>query len=259
MSFFNPKRLLAYFLGKSRLCSAEGSLDKLMEILDYRFRDQDLLQRALTHRSIIQEEGVTYFQANEMLEFLGDAVLGFIVVEHLYRSYPAKREGDLSKIKSLVVSGESLQKVARNLNLGIYILMSQNEAHNGGRNRGSILENALEALVAALYLDGGIEVASRFINKWIIYNINELADDKQDFNYKSQLLEHAQGIGLSSPMYKVISEDGPDHKKQFEVEVLVDNEVHGVGTGNTKKAAQQQAAQAAIEKLTINVDDRVSH
>ncbi len=222
-----------------------------MRLLGHQFRDRELLHRALTHRSVIHENGISYFQVNEMLEFLGDSVLGFVVVDYLYNSFPNKREGDLSKIKSAVVSGKSLQKIALKLKLGQHILMSRNEVRSGGRNRSSILEDTLEAIIAALYIDGGLDAARRFINEWIIDNMDELTGSKQDFNYKSQLLEHIQGIGLSSPVYRVISEVGPDHRKRFEIEVLLDDEVLGIGTGKSKKDAQQQAARAAVERLAI--------
>jgi ribonuclease-3 len=220
-----------------------------MDLLGHQFNNSQILHHALCHRSVILENGGSYDQSNETLEFLGDAVLGLVVVEHLFREFPDKTEGDLSKVKSHVVSGKVLQDIARNMNLGSYILMSRNEVRNGGRDRSSILEDTLEAIIGALYLDGGLEVARNFIDRRIISDIDDLIAGKLDRNYKSQLLEYVQGIGLSSPVYNVISEDGPDHKKHFEIEVKVQNKSLGIGSGRSKKAAQQQAAHEAVKRL----------
>ena len=207
------------------------------------------MQNALTHRSALQEIGSPYIRSNERLEFLGDAILDMIVVEYLYRNYPSRREGELSKIKSMLVNGRSLHQTAMNLQLGEYIRMSENEARNGGRTRVSILEDALEAVIAALYLDGGIPAARQFISKQILNDVDELINGDHDRNYKSQLLEYAQGLGMATPVYRVINEIGPDHKKKFEVEVLLEGKSLGVGVGSTKKNAQQKAARQAVDKL----------
>ncbi|MCF7811308.1 ribonuclease III [bacterium] len=232
----------------------ERSELELMELLNHQFNNLGILQHALRHRSVVLENGGSYDQSNETLEFLGDAVLGLVVVEHLFREFPDKTEGDLSKVKSHVVSGKVLQEIARNMNLGSYILMSRNEAKNGGRDRSSILEDTLEAIIGALYLDGGLEVARDFIHNRIISDIDDLIAGKLDRNYKSQLLEYVQGIGLSSPVYNVISEEGPDHKKRFEIEVRVQNKPLGIGSGRSKKAAQQQAAREAVKHLDDSDD-----
>ena len=137
-----------------------------MDLLRHQFRNLEILKHALRHRSIVLENGGSYDQSNETLEFLGDAVLGLVVVEHLFREYPDKTEGDLSKVKVL-------QEIARNMNLGSYILMSRNEAKNGGRDRSSILEDTLEAIIGALYLDGGLEVARDFIHDRIIFKTSK--------------------------------------------------------------------------------------
>ena len=220
-----------------------------MEVLGHQFADIGLLNHALTHRSVLHESGGSYYQSNELLEFLGDAVLGLIVVEHLYKSFPFRHEGDLSKIKSILVSGRSLKNVAREMNLGSFISMSRNESRNGGRNRGSILEDTLEAVIAALYLDGGFETARSFINDWILPDLETLVDHGYDNNFKSQLLEYTQGRGLITPVYKVIGEEGPEHKKRFEIEVHLEGKLYGTGNGNTKKTAQQNAAKEAIKRL----------
>ncbi len=218
--------------------------------MSYRFSDPSLLQHALTHRSVLSETNSDYTQSNELLEFLGDAVLAFIVVEYLYLSFPDRHEGELSKIKSMLVSGEALHRIAMDLELGEHILMSDNEARNGGRKRLSILEDTLEAVIAAIYLDGGMEAARNFINRHILSHVEKLIDSDYDRNFKSKLLEYAQGLGMKAPVYRVVNEDGPDHQKRFEVEVEIEGKSLGVGSGHTKKSAQQKAARAAMELLS---------
>jgi len=223
-----------------------------MSMLGHNFHDPDMLTHALTHRSSLQEAGGSYSQSNELLEFLGDAVLGFIVVDYLYRSFPTRHEGELSKLKSILVSGKILHQVAREIKLGDYIILSHNEARNGGRDRASILEDSMEAVIAVLYLDGGFETARKFIYKWILSDVEEQIEGKFDDNFKSQLLEYAQGLGILSPVYKVVNEDGPEHRKRFEIEVCIDGRMLGIGYGRSKKAAQQQAARMAMERLTCH-------
>jgi ribonuclease III len=218
-------------------------------VINYHFRNPGLMQQALTHRSVLQETGEGRSHSNEQLELLGDAVLDLIVVEYLYRSFPDRQEGELSKMKSRVVSGHSLQKIARTMDLGKFILMSENEARNGGRERDSILEDTIEAIVAAIYLDGGQKAAQKFITKFIMPTIDNIVDLDVDDNYKSQLLEYAQAMNWKSPSYIVINESGPDHAKEFDVEVMVRGESLGRGIGNSKKAAQQEAAKNALKEL----------
>jgi len=215
-------------------------------LLGHRFHDRSLLKLALTHRSYIPISGSDHHEANEVLEFLGDAGLEMIVVEYLFRRFPDKREGELSKMKSMLVCGSSLHHIAREINFGSLILMSGNEARNGGRMRGSILEDAMEAVVAALYLDGGIKPAKRFIERYILPRIDDPLARQIEINFKSLLLEYSQARGMGAPVYTTLREEGPDHAKQFEVEVLVGNKPMGRGNGTSKKAAQQKAASAAI-------------
>ncbi len=219
-------------------------------MLGHRFHDRRLLLRALTHRSILPETGDDYAESNEQLEFLGDAVLDMIVAEHLCRRFPRKQEGELSKLKAMIVSGKALQTVGRKLRIGDHIRMSENEARNGGRQRGSIIEDPLEALVAALYLDGGMNTAKRFIENHILTRLERLLREPVDHNYKSRLLEYSQARGLSMPVYRVVGESGPDHAKVFRVEVSINGQVLGSGMGKSKKAAQQHAAQVAMQTLT---------
>ncbi len=219
----------------------------------HRFHNQKLLRCALTHRSSLPEFGANPNDANERLELLGDSVLDLIVVDNLWRRYPSMQEGDLSKIKSMLVSGIALHKVAEELQIGNFILMSESEARNGGRRRCSILEDTLEALIAALYLDGGISVASKFVVKYILCQAEKLTTTEADNNYKSQLLEFAQGRGIASPYYQIVGERGPDHKKEFEIEVYLGDVLSGRGSGNSKKLAQQNAAHDALNKIQNNI------
>lgn len=205
------------------------------------------MNRALTHRSALPE--LDESRANEQLEFLGDAILDMIVVDYLFRRYPDKREGELSKLKSLSVSGRSLQAIARRIGLGRFIIMSRNEARNGGRKRSSILEDTLEAVVGAIYLDGGLNSAKKFFLRTILPPAEAMIREKVDYNYKSQLLELAQARNWKMPMYKVVGERGPDHLKEFEIEVILNGDPVGVGRGANKKDAQQLAAQAALKGL----------
>jgi len=227
------------------------SFEKVEKVLQYTFRDKDLLEHALTHRSILPETGRERSFANEQMEFLGDAVLDLVIVEHLCRRFPDDTEGELSKLKAMLVSGRTLQTIADKINLGQYILMSDNEARNGGRKRGSILEDTFEAIVAGIYLDGGLQEAKKFITAFVIPELDKIVSQNLDSNYKSQLLEYAQANSLQMPVYKVIKEAGPDHKKEFEIEVSIDGSVLGNGMGKNKKSAQQKAALSALKHLNL--------
>ncbi len=219
----------------------------------HRFRDTKLLRCALTHRSSLPEIGANPNDANERLELLGDSVLDLIVVDDIWRRYPKMQEGDLSKLKAMLVSGVALHRVAEELQIGHFIVMSESEARNGGRRRCSILEDTLEAIIAALYLDGGIPAAKKFVCKYILCNAEHLTTTEADNNYKSQLLEYAQGRGMTSPVYEIIGERGPDHKKEFEIEVYIGGLLSGHGSGNSKKIAQQNAAQDALKNIENNI------
>lgn len=243
--------ILPFFL--QRLVRFRGATSKqeraLEYILRYRFRDPTILRKALTHRSTLPESGAKPEDANERLELLGDAVLDLIVVEGLWRRFPTFQEGDLSKLKSMLVSGTALSSVALSFHLGKYVVMSEGEERNGGRTKASILEDTFEALVAALYLDGGLPAAKRFVDRLILVRADHLARGRVDINYKSQLLEYAQARGIPAPFYRVIAEHGPDHQKEFEVIVHLEQDPIGYGTGPNKKGAQQAAARDAIQRL----------
>ena len=217
--------------------------------LGHHFHNPEFLLHALTHSSILHETGEERFQCNEKMELLGDSVLDLIVVDYLYHRFPKSQEGDLSKLKSAVVRGKSLGRIAKTIDLGNYILMSESEERNGGRERESILEDTFEAVVASIYLDGGQSAAKKFVSRTVFPVIDEVVDSKVDFNYKSQLLEYAQARSWKTPVYRVISERGPNHAKEFIVEVFLCGNSLGRGRGPNKKAAEQQAARIAIAEL----------
>lgn len=237
------------------LVGAKKSLNEFQQSINYKFRDSKMLEQALKHRSIIPETGETRNEANERLEFLGDAVLDLVVSEILYHQFPEVNEGYLARLKSLVVSGRQLASKARKISLGQYLQMSESEEKSGGRNRRSILEDALEAVIGAVYLDGGLKSASDFIARFIANDVSEHLIREKEHNYKSLLLEYAQGNSLGAPRYRVVSEEGPDHAKTFHIEVLVRDESVGTGIGQSKKQAEQQAAKFAAAFYGISVAD----
>ena len=225
--------------------AAETELERQ---IGYVFDDRSLLKRALSHRSYANEHGDDV-DDNEVLEFLGDAVLGLIVSDLLCSRYPHLREGEMSKLKSFLVSAETLAQLAEGLGLGRFILLGRGEEKTAGREKNSILANALEALIAALYLDGGLEQAAEFVLAGVeplIPGAEETSSPVRDF--KSALQEAVQAEGMPLPGYEVVSEDGPDHDKVFHVEVSV-GEMLAHGHGRTKKRAEQRAARQILEAL----------
>ncbi|MCB1181998.1 ribonuclease III [bacterium] len=226
--------------------------------LGYEFRDRTLLGNALLHRSHIHVTGQDREQSNERLEFLGDAVLGLVVNEDLYNRYPDRSEGDLTKMKSLLVCGARLSEVATEVDLGVHIRMSRSEAATGGRQRSSILADTTEALIGAVYLDGGLNAARAVIQRVVLRGSEKVLARRSLRNYKSRLQELIQSRYKSPPRYKVMKVDGPDHDRIFQVSVTFNGEVLGTGEGRNKKTAEQQAAQVALETLAARgelVDD----
>ena len=190
-------------------------------------------------------------ESNERLEFLGDAVLDLIVGEEFYKMFPDKDEGDLTKLKSFFVNQEALANKARQMNLNQFILLGEGEDQSGGRNRDTILSDALEALVGAIYLDKGLDKVKKFIKQYIINDVKKFRNKPIPINYKSKLLEYIQDTTQTIPKYRIINERGPDHNKTFTVEVFVDGRSYGIGKGKSKKKAEQNAAQAAISKIGL--------
>ena len=224
---------------------------ELFKKLNYTFKNNSILMQALKHRSYLATSGEARSASNERLELLGDAVLGLVVTEHLYRKYPIETEGILTNYKSLLVSGRLLVEVAKELELGQFLLLNESEARSGGRKRTSILSDVVEAVIGAIYLDGGLEAAQKFIKENITYRLDGVLDDGRLRNNKSLLQEHCQGLGLNGPYYRVDDEFGPDHKKIFTVSVLVDGRISGVGKGTSKKKAEQSAASEALTLLNL--------
>jgi ribonuclease-3 len=224
------------------------SLALLERRIGYRFRDSGLLEHALTHTSRAHEDATGGVVDNESLEFLGDAVLGFVIADLLYREFPQFQEGQKSKAKAAMVSTAALAALAERIGLGEYLLLGRGEEKTGGRRKQALLADGCEALIAALYLDGGIDAARTFL-------FNELADEishvrSPDFlrDYKSALQERLQSSGRPLPIYVVTAEVGPEHDKRFHVTVRVGTEMLAESVGKTKKEAEQAAAKEALGK-----------
>ncbi len=217
----------------------------------YTFKNSALLRQALKHRSYLAESGEPRISSYERLELLGDSVLGMIITEYLYERFPRKGEGDLTVIKSLVVSRKVLSNIALNMGIGQYILLSKSERKTGGADRPSILSDVLEAIIGAVYLDGGITAARRFIDHTILCELPTILRTEQHRNFKSLLLEYCQRERLPIPRYVVRNEEGPDHDKRFTVLVMINNEEYGSGRGKSKKRAEQKAARKALQKLEV--------
>lgn len=218
--------------------------------LGYSFRSLDLLERALTHKSYTNENRELRSPNNERLEFLGDAVLGFVVGEMIYRSFPTLQEGALSKIKAHLVSATMLSAKARALGIGRFLRMGAGEARSGGAEKPSLLADAFEAVVAAVYLDGGLGATEVLLRKVFGPEISGIdIGDLSFHDYKTTLQETAQSLGLPLPDYRVIEETGPDHEKAFVVELSWDGEAFARGAGSSKREAQRKAAKEALRKL----------
>jgi ribonuclease-3 len=228
-------------------------LDTFQKILGYSFRKADLLQAALTHKSYLNElrasEKAEAAQDNERLEFLGDAVLDLAISERLIALYPLSTEGDLSKMKARLVSEVTLARVARRLGVGEFLLLGRGEERTRGREKSSILADALEAVIAAVYLDGGFETAQTVLLQIFRDEIQRLDQRREGIDYKTELQECCQREFDVLPTYRVLRESGPDHQKLFEVKLMIKEEVFGIGRGRSKKEAEQQAAKQALEKL----------
>jgi ribonuclease-3 len=222
-------------------------LSDIQQRLDRRFNNAELLERALTHKSYANENRLT--TDNERLEFLGDAVLNLIISEYLMKACPDSPEGDLSRLRAAVVSEPALAPVARRLDLGAYLLLGRGEEQTGGRDKDSLLADCLEAVIASIYLDAGLDAAEAFVLRFFEDSIRNTCATRGTLDYKTELQEVCQERLRQLPEYRVVSETGPDHQKQFTVELSVKGEVCGRGAGKSKKEAEQQAAKNALEKL----------
>ena len=220
----------------------------LEERLGYSFRNRALLETALTHSSYANENRASGIVCNERLEFLGDSVLGVTVADFLYRHFPDMPEGRMTRLRAELVCEQSLHRVALELHLGDYLRLGKGEEHNGGRKRASILSDAVEAVIAAMYLDAGMETAAGFIHRCLLDDVRAIETPTfTDYNTSLQeLVQRHSGQVLS---YELVGEEGPDHAKTFRVQVCLNGDPIGRGTGRTKKEAEQTAAANALEAL----------
>ena len=215
--------------------------------IGYRFKNITLLQNALTHSSYANERWHDGLMSNERLEFLGDSILGMVVADHLYRNFPQRPEGELTKMRADMVCETSLAQVAKKINLGEHLLLGHGEEQGGGRKRNSILADAMESVIAACFLDGGIEAALKVVQQFILVEVP--VKKMHNIDYQTQLQELVQQKKNQVLSYVLVGQSGPDHDKQFEVEVSLNGKVVGRGTGSSKKRAEQDSARAAMEKL----------
>ncbi len=225
-----------------------SDLSELEEAINITFEDKTLLQRALTHSSYLNENPDFPLEDNERLEFLGDAVLDFITGEHLYHRFPEMSEGQLTSLRAALVRTETLAQFARQLELGRYLLLGRGEDESGGRARQATLCAAFEALVGAMYLDQGLKTTVEFITTFIKPEVKRVLQARLDKDAKSLLQELSQSLFQLTPVYRTVAEAGPDHAKEFTVEVLIGHKVYGRGVGRSKQAAEQEAARTALEQ-----------
>ena len=221
----------------------------LEAILGVNFNDKSLLQQALVHRSYLNENPTWNSVSNERLEFLGDAVLGFVVADELYSRFPDSAEGELTKLRAALVRGETLSRIALSLQLGDYLYLGHGEEESGGRSRPRNLSCALEAVIGAVFLDRGFDVARRFILKMLDDEFDRVGEDRFTDDYKSRLQQMIQSERKTTPVYHTVEEIGPDHAKVFTVEVMAGDIVLGRGSGRSKRAAEMDAARQALQDL----------
>ena len=242
--------LRSWFEGlfQSPKADTRKSLKQTQDLIGYRFGEPQLLELALTHRSFTKNVS-NHTPSNERLEFLGDSVLGLVIAHQLYRDHPNQREGDLTKAKAMLVSETTLAHVGREIGLHEHIHLSSEEDKSGGRERASIVSDAFESVIGAVYLDNGLDAARDLILRLIYSRKSSILSDVSQRNFKGVLLELIQSRGEGMPRYDVISEVGPDHHKVFHVVVKVNGDTIGEGRGLSKKEAEQKAAGQALEDL----------
>ena len=218
-----------------------------------KFRRLELLNLAFAHRSYANETQ-EQFDNNEKLEFLGDSVLGLVVAEYLFEQLSDRAEGDLAKIKSFVVSEDSLAEIARKLKVDNFILIGKGEEYSGGRTKKALLADAMEAIIGAYFIDSGFRASRKFILRYLIPEINKVLENRHKKDYKTLLQELVQKTYKTYPRYSLVKKTGPEHSKTFWIEVAVENETYGPGTGKNKKEAEQNAAAIAYKSLSAQVD-----
>jgi ribonuclease-3 len=222
------------------------NIEAFEKVIGYSFKDKNLIKIALTHSSYANENKLP--RDNERLEFLGDSVLGFITAEYLFSEYKSRPEGELTKLRAAVVCEKSLFKFAEKISLGDFIYMGKGEENSGGRNRPSIVSDAFEAVIAAMYLDGGIEVVKNYILSFISEAVKREANFKDNKSLLQEIIQKNKGSTIS---YEEIGESGPDHEKVFKFVVKINGEIVGTGEGRSKKEAEQAAAGDALEKIGV--------
>lgn len=229
--------------------SSSEDLSSLENSLGYTFKKKSRLKASLTHKSYAHEKSNDRTSFNERMEFLGDSVLELIISEYLYTTYPEYTEADLSKIKSYVVQESTLAQTAKDLDIGAYLYLGKGEEMTGGRKKPSLLADAFEAVLAAIYLDGGLKKAKEFVLRNLTLKIDDLSLNNFIFDFKTELQEVAQSRYGVLPRYVIHKEEGPEHQKTFEVQVFIKDNFMGSGKGKTKKAAEQKAAEAGLNTI----------
>lgn len=230
-------------------------LKKFEKIINVDFDNIELLDIALTHSSYANQYNMNYNHHNERLEFLGDSVLSIVISEYLFKKCKSKHEGKLTRMRSAIVCESSLAELAKRLDVKDYIKIGKGEEISGGRQKDSLLADACEAIIAAIYLDKGYDKVKNFILKFLDKTI-EISVKYQNFNdYKSRLQEYVQKTSMSTIKYVVDKEEGPDHDKTFEIKVYLDNKCYGTGTGKSKKESEQCAAMKALKELGVEINE----
>jgi ribonuclease III len=250
LGFFSKLRR-KFFRKKSRgEFQIGGKIKKLENLIGFSVGDFIPYLNALTHRSA-PEGQYEYFQSNERLEFLGDAVLNLVIADRLFVKFPKEGEGYLTKIRSHLVNKDILAECGEKMNLQNLIIYNEKFLNGSHYGMKTIIADAVEALIGAIYIEGGFDKARKFIFKWILYPNLRTGKFEIDLNYKGQLLEHTHSAKMAQPCYRVAKEEGPEHSKNFTIEVWINNECYGEGVGKNKKAAEQLAALEAMKKLKL--------
>lgn len=228
-----------------------ANLDQLQKTIGIEFQDRALLEQALVHRSFLNENPDFALRSNERLEYLGDALLDFVVGEYLYQRYPEMDEGELTGLRAGIINGSGLARLARSMELGRHVYLSRGEDERAGRERLGLLSDVFEALVAAIYLDRGLETARKFVLRLVEPEVERIVEGGLERDHKSRLQEWTQKELGVTPSYRTVMERGPDHAKEFTVEVAIGEEVYGTGQGTSKQAAEQRAAGEALKALLL--------
>ena len=224
-----------------------NNYSKLKKKTGINFKNLELLKNAFIHKSYVNEHRDENIEHNERLEFLGDAVLELVATHHLFKKYPNQNEGEMTTFRSALVKGRHLAEVARELDLGEYLFLSNGEERSGGRNKNYILANAVEALIGAVYLEHGYDIAEKFIDKWIMTRLDTIIEKGQHIDAKSQFQEICQEKEEITPHYVVVKEAGPDHNKKFTMGAYIGDKLIATGTGSSKQKAEDDAAANALK------------